>query len=393
MLFRSSFLATFGLLVTLPSLQQKLDWLPPAIATIIALPIAASLWTLPLLMNTFSVVSTYSIPANILAAPLVTVISLGGAISAIAALIFPPLGSEIAGLLYYPTHWLIELVNLIVQLPGSSYAVGKLSLGLMLIIYGLMLLPWLSMWWRKRWQLIGLLAITLVILPIIYSRLTFIQVTVLDGKSAPTIVIQDRGNVTLVNSGDATTAKYTILPFLAQQGINYIDGLIAFQSSGKLMTGWREIADNLPVGKFLSNLSTQSQQFQLLSPKESIKIGNTSLELISTIPPVLQLEIKQKQWLLLTAGNLPGIIPQFPVVLTPQVLLWSGKQLDREWLKVIAPEVAIAVSRYVDRPTRQELKKAKIKLYWTGRDGAIQWTPPNKFEKTLGNSEADNLVL
>ncbi|MFM7442064.1 MAG: ComEC/Rec2 family competence protein, partial [Snowella sp.] len=109
--FQLSFLATFGLIVTLPALQKRLDWLPPAIATIIALPIAASLWTLPLLMHTFSVVATYSIPVNILAAPLVTVISLGGAISAIAALIWTPLGSVIAWLLYYPTHWLIQLVN------------------------------------------------------------------------------------------------------------------------------------------------------------------------------------------------------------------------------------------------------------------------------------------
>lgn len=389
--FQLSFLATFGLLVTLPSLQQKLDWLPPVIATIIVLPIAASLWTLPLLMHTFSVVATYSIPTNILAAPLVTIISLGGAISAIAALIFPPLGSAIAWLLYYPTHWLIQLVNLIAQLPGSSYAVGKLSPGLMLVIYGLMLLPWLSMWWRKHWQLIGLLAISLVILPIIYSRLTLIQVTVLNGKSAPTIVIQDRGTVTLVNSGDATNAKYTIVPFLAQQGINYIDAAIAFQSSGQLMTGWTEIENNLPVGKFFSNFSTESQQFQRLSPEKSIKIGNTSIELINAIPPVLQLQIQQKQWLLLTTGTWTGIIPQLPVILTPQVLLWSGKQLDREWLNVIAPEVAIAVSRYVDRPTRRELKTAGIKLYWTGRDGAIQWTPPGKFEKNSGDSEADNL--
>ncbi|MFM7437181.1 MAG: ComEC/Rec2 family competence protein, partial [Snowella sp.] len=386
-----SFFATFGLIVTLPALGQKLDWLPPVIATIIALPIAASLWTLPLLMHTFSVVATYSIPVNILAAPLVTVISLGGAISAIAALILPPLGSAIAWLLYYPTHWLIQLVNFAVGLPGSSYSVGKLSLGLMLIIYGLMLLPWLSVWWRKRWQLIGLLAIAIVILPIIYSRLNLTQVTVLDGESVPTVVIEDRGTVTLVNSGDTATARYTILPFLAQRGINYIDAAIAFQASDKLMTGWREIEDNLSVKKFFSNFSTESEQFQRLSDGEELRIGKTSIKLISAKPPVLQLQIQQKQWLLLTRGRLSETIPQLPTILTPQVLLWSGKQLDREWLKAITPEVAIAVSRYVDAPTRQELETAGIKLYWTGRDGAIQWTPPSKFEKTLGDSEVDQL--
>jgi competence protein ComEC len=389
--FQLSFLATFGLIVTLPALQKKLDWLPPVIATIVALPIAASLWTLPLLMHTFSVVATYSVPANILSAPLVTVISLGGSISAIAALILPPLGSAIAWLLYYPTHWLIQLVNFTIGLPGSSYSVGKLSLGWMLIIYGLMLLPCLSIWWQKRWQLISLLAIAIVIFPIISSRLNLTQVTVLDGKSFPTVVIEDRGTVILINSGDATTARYTILPFLAQQGINHIDAVIAFQSSNKLMTGWREIEANLSVGKFFSNFSTKSEEFQSLSDEEELRIGNTRLKLISAKPPVLQLQIQQKQWLLLTQGNLLDIIPQFSTILTPQVLLWSGKQLDREWLKAIAPEVAIAVSRYVDAPTRQELEKGGIKLYLTGRDGAIQWTPPSKFQKTSGDAEVNQL--
>jgi competence protein ComEC len=252
-----------------------------------------------------------------------------------------------------------------------------------------MLLPWLSMWWRKRWQLIGLLAIAIVILPIIYSRLNLTQVTVFDGKSVPSVVIEDRGTVTLVNSGDVTTARYTILPFLAQQGINYIDAAIAFQSSEKLMTGWREIEDNLPVGKFFSNFSPESEEFQHLSKEEEIIIGKTRIKLTSAKPPLLQLQIQQKQWLLLPRGKLSDIIPQLPTILTPQVLLWSGKQLDREWLEAITPEVAIAVSRYVDAPTRQKLETAGIKLYWTGRDGAIQWTPPNKFQKTLGDSEVD----
>ncbi|MCZ0902100.1 ComEC/Rec2 family competence protein, partial [Microcoleus sp. HI-ES] len=54
--FQLSFLATLGLIVTTPPLMAKLDWMPPAIASIVVVPIAASVWVLPLLLYVFSVV-------------------------------------------------------------------------------------------------------------------------------------------------------------------------------------------------------------------------------------------------------------------------------------------------------------------------------------------------
>jgi len=44
--FQLSFLATLGLIVTVPPLMAKLEWMPPAIASIVAVPIAASVWVL-----------------------------------------------------------------------------------------------------------------------------------------------------------------------------------------------------------------------------------------------------------------------------------------------------------------------------------------------------------
>ena len=91
--FQLSFLATFGLIITVPPLTQKLDWLPPAIATLIAVPIASSIWILPLSIYTFNIVATYSIPTNIITSPLIMIISLGGMASASIGLISPDLGS------------------------------------------------------------------------------------------------------------------------------------------------------------------------------------------------------------------------------------------------------------------------------------------------------------
>jgi competence protein ComEC len=55
--------------------------------------------------------------------------------------------------------------------------------------------------------------------------------------------------------------------------------------------------------------------------------------------------------------------------------------------------VAIASSQTVDLTVAKLLQKAKIPLYWTGRDGAIQWTPHDGFETTLEETNKDAPLL
>ncbi len=98
--FQLSFLATFGLIVTLPTLQTKLTWLPPTIATAIAIPVAASIWVLPLLAYVFHSLLFIVCPVNIVTTPLVTIMMLGGMISAVLALIMPILGTALIDLCY-----------------------------------------------------------------------------------------------------------------------------------------------------------------------------------------------------------------------------------------------------------------------------------------------------
>lgn len=362
--FQLSFLATFGLIVTMPALEQRLDWLPPAIATIIALPLAASLWTFPLLLHVFSVVSTYSILTNIVTAPLVTAISLGGMLSAGAAVIYPLIGSAIAWLLYYPTNFLIQIVQFFTTLPSSSLAVGKLSLGIILLIYALMGLVLLSRWWQRRWWLMGLLIVFLIVIPIRYSRLNLTQITIFATKQEPILVLQNRGKVYLINNGDRDTTKYTLLPFLNQQGINQIDYVITFGSE---------------IEKFKENL--------LIKKVVSDRINSNSTE-IQSLGNVLQIKIKEQIWLLVQDNRLDETkIAKLPK--TVSVLLWSGKYLSKKWLKVVNPEVAIAVSRTVDPELKQQLQQRGIKLYWTGRNGAIGWRRDRGFETMIESGEME----
>ncbi len=367
--FQLSFLATFGLIVTLPPLENKLDWLPPTIATMIAIPLAASVWTFPLLMHIFSVVATYSIPVNVITAPLVTIVSLTGMISAAAALIYPLAGSGIAWLTYYPISMLMGIVKFFNHLPGSSYALGKLPLWLMGLIYLGMVLVWLHPWFKRQWFFLCLFIFTLIFVPIVYNGLTRLQITILPGKTQPVILIQDRGKIGLINGGDKDTVRYSLLPFLSQQGINHIDYAFSLNSD----SDWQQIKEDISLGKLIT----------FPNPGEKTYINSTQIELISNNPHILRINTASQTWLWVTEGK---PIPAELATTNPHVLLWSGR-LQPQWLQQIKPQVVIAVSRFLGKTTQHRLEEKGIKVYWTGRDGALLWTPKRGFQGTIVNHE------
>lgn len=119
--FQLSFLATLGLVTCTNWLISKLEFLPPTIAEIIATPIVAMIWVQPLILTTFGTFPTYGLIANILSAPLVQIITLGGFITTLISLIpaqpFLLIAGGCAWLLSFPTQLLIGLAHFLEQAP------------------------------------------------------------------------------------------------------------------------------------------------------------------------------------------------------------------------------------------------------------------------------------
>lgn len=363
--FQLSFLATLGLIITVPLLKNKIDYFPNLIAEPIAISLAATLWTMPLLMFTFNSIALYNIPINIITTPLVTLISLGGVFTAFLGLIYPPLGSIGASILYYPLKLLLQITNFFSLLPFSTYSTGKLSLGVMLIIYICLTLICFNLWFRQRWHLIGLFILAVILIPIIYQHLTLTQVTVLATKSQPVIIIQNRGNTLLINGEEPATARYTVLPFLRQEGINQIQGAITVNNPAQ----FSNISESIPIKKTLN-----------LSQLENFNLGEITGQLIEK--NLFKFQVKNQSWLWIINPKIPVNLSQ---EFSPLVLLWQGSNLDKQWLESIRPQTAIAVTNNLSRNARNQLRKARIKTYWTGRDGAIQWTAKNGFQPFLIN--------
>ena len=408
--FQLSFLATLGLIVTVPPLTQRLDWLPSAIASLIAVPLAATIWTLPVQLHTFGVVPTYSILLNIISTPLISIISIGGIISAIPALILPDAGGVFAAILHYPTDWLIKLVEFFSNLPGNSLAVGTISLWQMLAIYALIISVWLMRWWQQRWWFASVLAVALVLIPVWHSASSLFKITVLAADREPVLVIQNQGRVTLINSGDEATGRYTILPFLQQQGVNQIDWAIASNFQGDDSNGWLQILQRLPIkvfydysatpGKILASQAIQNQLpkskgvYQPLSLGQTVNTGSTVVQLINDQLPVLQMQIQNQSWLLV--GNLKRDelrqLLKNKALPRPQVL-WCATESLKDLVLALQPQIAIAPDADLDPKILSELSQSQTKLFFTGRDGAIQWTPKAEFEAFIQATENRASVL
>lgn len=414
--FQLSFLATLGLLITVPAISKRLDWLPPVLVAGIAIPIAASIWTLPLQLYVFKIISPYSIPINIITTPFVTLLSIGGFISAVLGVLWPIVGSSIAWFLYYPTHILISIVEFFYELPGNSVAVGAISQYQLLVLYLLIVLVCLFKWWRNYWWFAGLLAVTLIVIPVWQTQTALFQATILEAGKQPVLVIQDKGKVTLVNSGDASTARYDIIPFLQHQGVNKIDWAISTNTTTEDKSGWLAILGHLPITNFYSNSSAESSStekvaqvqseiqsivqarqgnYQPLTLGQIMTFGTTLTRLIDAQTPMLQILIDGQNWLFI--GTLKAeeqkqllISEKFPKV---DVLWTSGERVTAELLKVVQPKVVIVSADQVDLETLANVNQAKIKLFVTGKDGAVQWKPSGTFETTLELTEGYNSLL
>ncbi|MBD2136905.1 ComEC/Rec2 family competence protein [Anabaena sp. FACHB-1237] len=408
--FQLSFLATLGLVVTASAIDKRLDWMPPAIASLISVPLAATMWTTPRLLEFCNSLIIYSLPLNIIATPFISVISLGGMLSSLFSVISPDIGSILASFLYYPTHWLIAIVELFENLPGNIITVGSISNLQMLAIYALIIITWLIKGFQKRWWLSLIIAVALILVPLWYSTNNLFQVTLLATRNEPVLVIQEQGNVTLINSGDEGTGRFTILPFLRQQGINQINNAIASKFPGYSKDAWLEIMDKLPIKNFYEytpntddQLETQIIQQQLQQQKgiyrplligQMITNKSTIIQLIDDQIPIIKLQILDQNWLLV--GNTPAA-PILELIksgqLSPVDVLWCTSEALPELVLALKPQIAIAPNSNLENTTLSTLKKSSTKIYFTGKDGAIQWTPNQQFSTFIRNTENKSSVL
>ncbi len=380
--FELSVMATLGLLVSVPWMTKRLDWMPNRLQPMVAVPLAAMFWTMPLQIYLFGVVSPYALLANLVTTPLISILSLGGMVSGLVALLHAQAGSLLASWLHFPCAALIWLVDLFCKLPGSAVAIGTISATLLIAIYSAMVILWKQTPWQRYGGYVALAIAALIFLPAAYRQTHIEQVTALSTGDQPVLVVQHRGQTGLVNSGGESTAQMTVLPFLQQQGINKLHWGLATTQDRPEENGWGNLGDRLDTHHryHLQGLATPGPT--LTEPQH---FGPVTLAPIHEA--AASIEIGKTHWLLLPSSK-PAIqeaVLDDSKATSAEVLWWNGGGLSREFVHRLRVKGAIAYGKKLNAKTQKALEAKGVQVFWIKRDGAVRWISGQGFQTHLGD--------
>ncbi len=210
--FQLSVLATAALMVSAGPLEQALRrrHCPGWMAVAVAVPLAASLWTLPLQLLHFGVVPLYAVPANLMAAPLLTPLTLGAMGLGLLALVLP------AALpwLVPPVAWLagvlLGVARMVAGWPMAQWQVGR-PLPLLVVLLALGLAAWLipavPKPWR-RWALLPLALATALHLALLWGDQLLLVHQQAGDRGRDLLIARHHGRGALVATGaDAQSCR------------------------------------------------------------------------------------------------------------------------------------------------------------------------------------------
>jgi competence protein ComEC len=220
--FQLSVAATAGLVVSADPLEGALrppleatPLVPPAwrprlaalLAPALAVPLAASLWTLPLQLLHFGVVPLWAVPANVLAAPLLTPLTLGAMGAAVAGLVAPPLQA----LAMPPLAWLAGGLLLVARgaasLPMAQWHSGRLPFALVALFSLGLLLGWVVP--RSRGLRGWGIALLLVVCALHLQHLRADALVLVRDGSRTLLLARHQGRGALISTGaDAISCRH-----------------------------------------------------------------------------------------------------------------------------------------------------------------------------------------
>lgn len=149
--FQLSFAATLGLVLYTPVVQ---GWFERGLRRVLSegatkkvisllnealiVTLAAQITTLPIIVYKFRTLSLVTLLTNLLILPAQPGVMLWGGVATIAGLLWQPLGQALGWVAWLFLTYTIVIVELTARLPYASLDVGRVSLGLLCLYYGLL---------------------------------------------------------------------------------------------------------------------------------------------------------------------------------------------------------------------------------------------------------------
>jgi competence protein ComEC len=259
----------------------------------LAVPLAACIWTLPLQLLHFGVVPLYAVPANLLAAPLLTPLTLGAMLLVPPALLLPQALPPLAWPIERLADLLIAIANLFARLPLAQCRTGRpLPLLVLLLSLGLLgvLLPSLSRRWRRlAWGLCAL-AMALQLGALAGDRLLLVH----QGAGAATrdlLIARHQGRAALIASrADAISCRHASQLALGL-GVERYDWMLLLDPvAASDPQCWKRLG---------GHLLAYGEDGIPLRPGESLSSEGLAVQALSADSHALELRLGRQRWTLL----------------------------------------------------------------------------------------------
>ncbi len=281
--FQLSFIVTFGLLIMTEPIVSKIKFLPKFLSGAIFVPLIAQIWVAPIQMYYFNSFSTYSVFANILSVPFLTVISFGGFLSSVLAMI-KPIASGVCFAFDFILNPMITCIvnisNYFAQLPHALVQVQQPTILQIFFYYeAVLLLVFMLKKGVSKKYFITFISIILVVLGLGYHNQDKFELLTFDMKNADAFLVNAHGKYFIIDTGKTgyncskSPAKYIIVEYLKDKGIKRIEGLILTHFDSDHAGGAEDILENVYVKTiYVNSLNDKSVIAQNIYKKYPKKI-------------------------------------------------------------------------------------------------------------------------
>lgn len=288
--FQLSFLVTFGLLTTAPVVFERIKFMPNWLSGMIFIPIVAQIWVAPIQMFYFNSFSLYSVFANIAIMPFVSIVSFGGFISSVLALI-EPIASSVCLVFDFVLNPVLNCLVFISEyfskLPHSLVTTTQPNVFQIFLYYSIVIAITLLLKLGKDKKFILLTTALFVVLVLSTFNLPNknLEVITFDVQNADAFLIKTPENKYFIidsaksgYKGAKSPARAIVIEYLKDRGIKNIEGLILTHFDNDHSGGAIDLMENLRVKRVYINSyndksSTSKKIYSYLNGHKNINVS------------------------------------------------------------------------------------------------------------------------
>jgi competence protein ComEC len=235
-------------------------WLRRYASASLAATIAIWVGLSPVLAWYFHLVSPVSMLANLVLAPLVSILVMAGTAALLAATVM----ADVMRWMSPPLAWLVDLtlrsVTALQSIPGGHWAVAAPSGGALAgyyVLAGVSAARRRLHWSRGRVVTAWALSLTVWLWSVVaaqHARARWLLVDVLDVGHGDSILVRlPSGGTVLVDAGTDEAARFNILPALRAAGVTSLDALVLTHPDEDHIGGAPALLEHLAVRRLLTN--------------------------------------------------------------------------------------------------------------------------------------------